>query len=166
MCCEKHCAQDERTETPETPERRVLHDIGFFGHFIYTRRGGRGGKQHVLKTLYYADGQMTQRVLLEKTKTTSASLSEVVGKLESAGLVERERSEADRRQLVVRLTDEGRARAEAVIADKERFEHDAFSCLGPGELDELLGLLDRLHDHWERLKRNEDERGDTVWLKN
>ena len=62
--------------------------------------------------------------------------------------------------------DEGRARAEAVIADKERFEHDAFSCLGPGELDELLGLLDRLHDHWERLKRNEDERGDTVWLKN
>ena len=107
-----------------------------------------------------------QRVLLEKTKTTSASLSEVVGKLESAGLVERERSEADRRQLVVRLTDEGRARAEAVIADKERFEHDAFSCLGPGELDELLGLLDRLHDHWERLKRHEDERGDTVWLKN
>lgn len=67
MCCEKHCAHDERTETPE---RRVLHDIGFFGHFIYTRRGGRGGKQHVLKTLYYADGQMTQRVLLEKTKTT------------------------------------------------------------------------------------------------
>ena len=86
MCCEKNCAHDERTETPETPERRVLHDIGFFGHFIYTRRGGRGGKQHVLKTLYYADGQMTQRVLLEKTKTTSASLSEVVGKLESAGL--------------------------------------------------------------------------------
>ena len=81
MCCEKHCAHDERTETPE---RRVLHDIGFFGHFIYTRRGGRGGKQHVLKTLYYADGQMTQRVLLEKTKTTSASLSEVVGKLEPA----------------------------------------------------------------------------------
>ena len=28
MCCEKHCAHDERTETPE---RRVLHDIGFFG---------------------------------------------------------------------------------------------------------------------------------------
>ena len=117
MCCEKHCAQDERTETPETPERRVLHDIGFFGHFIYTRRGGRGGKQHVLKTLYYADGQMTQRVLLEKTKTTSASLSEVVGKLESAGLVERERSEADRRQLVVRLTDEGREAGDLTVIE-------------------------------------------------
>ena len=67
MCCEKHCAHDERTETPE---RRVLHDIGFFGHFIYTRRGGRGGKQHVLKTLYYADGQMTQRVLLDFCRRT------------------------------------------------------------------------------------------------
>ena len=145
MCCEKHCAHDE---TPETPERRALHDIGFFGHFIYTRRGGRGGRQHVLKTLYYADGQMTQRALLEKTRTSSASLSEVVGKL------------------VVRLTEEGRARAQAVIADKERFEHDAFSCLGPGELDELLGLLDRLREHWEQVKRDEDERGDAIWLKN
>lgn len=163
MCCEEQGAQDERLETPE---RRALHDIGFFGHFIYTRRGGRGGRQHVLKTLYYADGQMTQRALLEKTRTTSASLSEVVGKLESAGLVERERSETDRRQLVVRLTEEGRARAQAVIADKERFERDAFSCLGPGELDELLGLLDRLREHWEQVKRDEDERGDAIWLKN
>ena len=162
---EKHAERAEREgRRPNAGEGRRRRE----DDTLVTRgeRGGRGGKQHVLKTLYYADGQMTQRVLLEKTKTTSASLSEVVGKLESAGLVERERSEADRRQLVVRLTDEGRARAEAVIADKERFEHDAFSCLGPGELDELLGLLDRLHDHWERLKRNEDERGDTVWLKN
>lgn len=163
MCCEDQGVQDERLETPQ---RRALHDFGFFGHFIFTRRGGQGGKQHVLKTLYYADGQMTQRALLEKTRTTSASLSEVVGKLESTGLVERERSKADRRQLVVRLTDEGRARAEEVIADKGRFERDAFSCLEPGELEELLGLLDRLHDHWEHIKRDEVERGDTIWLKN
>lgn len=163
MCCEKHCAHDERTETPE---RRVLHDIGFFGHFIYIRRGGGGGKQHVLKTLYYADGQMTQRVLLEKTKTTSASLSEVVGKLESAGLVERERSEADRRQLVVRLTDEGRAPRGGGHCRQGTLRARRVLLSGAGELDELLGLLDRLHDHWEQLKRNEDERGDTVWLKN
>lgn len=163
MCCEE---QGARGEWPETPQRRVLHAFGFFGHFIHTRRGGQGGKQHVLKTLYYADGQMTQRALLEKTRTTSASLSEVVGKLESTGLVERERSETDRRQLVVRLTDEGRVRAEEVIADKERFENVAFSCLEQDELDELLGLLDRLREHWEQVKRDEVEMGDAIWLKN
>ena len=43
----------------ETSEQQILHDMGLFGHYIYTQRGGRGGKQHVLKTLYVADGQMT-----------------------------------------------------------------------------------------------------------
>ena len=62
-------------EHAETLEQRLLHDFGFMGHYIYTERGGRGGKQHVLKTLYFNDGKMTQRDLLENTSTTSASLS-------------------------------------------------------------------------------------------
>lgn len=157
MCCESH--------HDETPEQRILHDFGYFGHYIFTNRGGRGGKQHVLKTLYFAGGEMTQRALLEKTSTTSASLSEVLGKLECEGLLTRERSEADKRQLVVRLTREGSARAEQVIDGKRRFEADALSCLDAEERQELLGLLDRLKDHWESIKCNEDEKGDTAWLK-
>ncbi len=158
MCCD--------SDEGESVERRMLHDFGYFGHYIYTNRGGRGGKQHVLKTLYFADGQMTQRGLLEKTSTTSASLSEVVGKLQSEGLVERERSEADKRQLVVRLTPEGRIRAEQVIDGKRRFERDAFSILGQEDRVELLGLLDRLRAHWEQLKEDDDKRGEASWLKN
>lgn len=156
----------DETEHIETLEQQILHDMGFFGHFMYTQRGGRGGKQHVLKTLYFAGGEMTQRGLLEKTSTASASLSEVLGKLEAEGLVERERSERDRRQLVVRLTAEGHTRAEQVIDGKERFERDAFAVFDEAERQELLGLLDRLRAHWEQIKRDEDERGDTTWLKN
>ena len=150
----------------ETSEQQILHDMGFFGHYIYTQRGGRGGKQHVLKTLYFADGQMTQRALLEKTSTTSASLSEVLGKLEGEGLVERERSEHDKRQLVVRLTPAGALKAEQVIDGKKRFEHDAFSVLDQRERANLLALLDKLRAHWEQLKEDDDKRGETSWLKN
>lgn len=152
-------------EHAETLEQRLLHDFGFMGHYIYTERGGRGGKQHVLKTLYFNDGKMTQRDLLENTSTTSASLSEVVGKLESQGLVERERSEHDKRQLVVKLTEEGRACAEQVIEGKKRFEADAFSCLTREEREELLTVLDKLRDHWSSLKKECDKKGETAWLK-
>ena len=158
MCCETY--QDE------TPEQRILHDFGFFGHYIYTNRGGRGGKQHVLKTLYFSGGEMSQKALLEKTSTTSAALSEVVGKLESEGLVERRRSEQDKRQLLVRLTPSGGLRAEEVIDGKRRFERDSLSCLDEGERAELLALLDRLRRHWEQLKEDEAKRGETPCSKN
>lgn len=152
-------------EHAETLEQRLLHDFGFMGHYIYTERGGRGGKQHVLKTLYFNDGRMTQRDLLENTSTSSASLSEVVGKLEAQGLVERERSEHDKRQLVVKLTEEGLARAEQVIDGKRRFEADAFSCLTVEEREALLDILDRVRDHWASLKNECDKKGETAWLK-
>lgn len=150
----------------ESVEQRVIHELGYFGHYLFTCRGGRGGKQHVLKTLYYNGGEMSQRALLERTRTTSASLSEVVGKLETAGLVERERLETDRRQLAVRLTPEGSACAEAVIADKQRFERNSFSCLTEDEKRQLAGLLDRLHAHWEQLKEDNDGGKDCACPKN
>ena len=63
----------------ETTEQRIIHLLGYFGHYIYVLRGGLGGKQHVLKTLLL-QGEMTQRELLELLHTSSASLSEVLQK--------------------------------------------------------------------------------------
>ena len=35
----------------ETVDQRILHAFGYFGHYMFVKRGGLGGKQHVLKTL-------------------------------------------------------------------------------------------------------------------
>lgn len=135
----------------ESVERRILKNLGYFGHYIFVNRGGRGGKQHVLKTLLNAGGTMNQRQLLEHTSTSSASLSEVLGKLEAEGLVTRARCENDKRQQQIALTPEGTARANEVVRSKEEFEVESMNCLTPQEREELLALLDRIHDHWRSL---------------
>ena len=152
---------------PVTTEMRIMRNFGYFGYYLHVHWGGRNGKQHILVELLAHDGQMTQRELQEASCITSASLSEVIAKLEAEGLVERERSETDRRQLTVTLTESGTQRARDVLATRKRFERVAFDCLEPEERERLLEALDRVAARWEELEAqkraerdNETERGD------
>ena len=148
------CEADRQQST----ELRILRKLGYFGYYLHQHWGGRNGKQHILVELLAHDGLMTQRDLQEASCITSASLSEVVTKLEAEGLLSRERSETDRRQLTLTLTDEGTRRARAFVESRLRFEKEAFGCLSAEETSELLDLLDRLSAHWEQIEaRNREE---------
>jgi DNA-binding MarR family transcriptional regulator len=68
-----------------------------------------------------------------------ATLSPLIKRLEAAGLVTRERSADDERQLAVRLTESGRA----LRASAERVPTQVVTALGI-DLDELLELHARL----------------------
>lgn len=135
--------------------RELLHDLGFFGHYLHVHTGGRGGKQFVLATLHKSGGQLTQRELLERTNISPAALSEVVTKLEGEGLISREPCEHDRRQLLIELTPEGEGCAARMRQEREAFEDEAFACLTPDEQDQLVTLLARLKDHWKHLEESE-----------
>ena len=76
----------ETTAQPSA-ELQILRRLGYFGYYLHTHWGGRNGKQHILVELLAHDGCMTQRDLQEASCITSASLSEVVTKLETEGLV-------------------------------------------------------------------------------
>ncbi|WP_321971784.1 MarR family winged helix-turn-helix transcriptional regulator [Paratractidigestivibacter sp.] len=142
----------------ETVEQRILHSFGYFGHYMFVKRGGLGGKQHVLKTLYGVEhGRIAQKELLAMTSTTSASLSEVLAKLEREGLIERGRSETDKRQLEIKLTPEGTRMASDLIREEEDFEAGALSVLSPDERAQLIGLLDRIFDDWREKDKQEKE---------
>ena len=65
----------------QTTERRLLHDFGFFGHFLHVHAGGRNGKQHILTSLYRNGGHMAQSELARQSCVSSAALSEVISKL-------------------------------------------------------------------------------------
>lgn len=140
----------------ETTEQQILHLLGYFGHYIYVLRGGLGGKQHVLKTLLL-QGEMTQRELLELLHTSSASLSEVLGKLEREGLIERGRSEADKRQLEVCLTDAGKVAAAEMVREEKEFEEKSLDFLTHEEKADLLNRLDVIFDHWRELEKQKKE---------
>lgn len=146
----------ETAAQPST-ELQILRRLGYFGYYLHTHWGGRNGKQHILVDLLAHDGCMTQRDLQEASCITSASLSEVVAKLEAEGLISRERSETDRRQLTLTLTDEGRRRARAFIESRREFERTAFDCLSSDEKDRLLDTLDRVAERWEEIEAEKRE---------
>lgn len=134
-----------------TVEQRILHDLGYFGYFLHLHHGGRSGKQHVLARLLEAGGTMAQRALQESSPIASASLSELLAKLEGEGLVTRLRSQTDRRQQTIALTEAGRARAREVVEERRAFERRALACLTEDEVDDLADKLDRLAAHWREL---------------
>ena len=111
---------------------------------------GRGSQKRVLIVLL-ENGRITQKALTERLGIQPGSASEVIGKLEAAGMLYRAPSEDDRRNSDIVLTDAGRAAAEEAAAQRRARHEDMFACLCEEEKATLLGLLERLNDSWAAL---------------
>ena len=135
--------------------KEILHDLGFFGHYLHIHAGGRGGKQFVLAVLHKSGGKLTQRELLEHTNISPAALSEVLSKLEGEGLIARKPCAHDRRQLTIELTQAGEIKAACMRKKRDEFERQALACLDHREQEQLKDLLDRLVIHWKKLEESE-----------
>ena len=77
----------------------MIRELGHASRFHFDGKGGQG---RVLRILTES-GTMTQRELTERLGIQPGSASEVIGKLEKAGLIVRTASEADRRTADIRL---------------------------------------------------------------
>lgn len=135
--------------------RRILHDLGYLGHFLHIHAGGRGGKQSVLVALYQSAGQLTQCELRKGTRISPAALSEVLTKLEVGGLIERRPCEQDRRRQLILLTPEGAVQARDMCQHRKEFEANALACLEPSEQAQLEEMLGRIVRHWKKMENEE-----------
>jgi DNA-binding MarR family transcriptional regulator len=70
---------------------------------------GLSGRQYMVLAVMDSDQPESQLELASLCGLLPAQVVPVLDELESRGIVERRRAEADRRRSVVRLTDEGRA---------------------------------------------------------
>lgn len=84
--------------------------------------------------------------LVEKMDIRPSSLSELVRKLQRAGLVETQEDEQDRRSVRVRLTEEGRKRAQELNSARDEKLSAMFSGLTEEEQQSLLALLTKLNE--------------------
>jgi DNA-binding MarR family transcriptional regulator len=75
--------------------------------------------------------------------TNSSDVSRLVTRLETAGLLERTRSQADRRVVRVRPTARGQALFERATDEVKALHRRQFSELGDEELETLHALLNR-----------------------
>ncbi len=85
--------------------------------------------------------QLSPGTLVAQTLVTSGTMTNRIDRLAERGLVERLPAPADRRGVLVRLSEEGRARVDAAMEDLLRVEGELLAGLDPQDRRTLADLL-------------------------
>lgn len=85
--------------------------------------------------------QLSPGALLRATLVTSGTMTNRIDRLAQAGLVTRHPDPADKRGVLVQLTQRGQAVADAALAGLLEHERELLSGLNPGEHEQLASLL-------------------------
>lgn len=89
-------------------------------------------------------GPCSQNELGRMVALDSATIVGVVSRLEARGLVSGERSQEDRRRVIISLTDEGRKLIKNALAAGMKANELTLAPLSPEEQEQLIGLLQKL----------------------
>ena len=137
---------------------RLVSNLREIGHTLRAVSEGKGSQKRILVVLSQS-GAITQSELTERLGIQPGSASEVLGKLEAAGLITRAQSEADKRTTDVRLTEAGEAAAKEAYAQRRARNAQMFAFLSEQEKTALLALLERVNEAWDTLYRQDNAEG-------
>ncbi len=97
----------------------------------------------VLETVYHL-GPMSQRQIGDKLLKSGGNMTLVIDNLCKRGLVQRTRSEEDRRVMLISLTDDGRAMISRIFPGHVAAVTEEMAALTPAEQRELARLCKKL----------------------
>lgn len=107
----------------------------------------------VLELLYHKGEQPIQNIG-KKILLASSSLTYVIDKLESKGLVSRKPCETDRRVIFTSITEDGRRLMDEIFPLNEKDIEEIFQALEPSELEQYVELVKKVGIHAETLNKN------------
>ncbi len=90
-----------------TALRRVIRAVDQYSHRLVQTHGLTGPQALLLKSLAAAGGAVTAGDLARRISLSQATITDIVKRLESRGLVVRVRDQMDRRRVMVQLTEGG-----------------------------------------------------------
>jgi DNA-binding MarR family transcriptional regulator len=154
------------TRAPSRP--RALEHLGrsFKGAMAAVRRlrgretrrpGELGDAQYGVLFSLRDHHEMSSSELAVAADLSPATVTETLEALAAAGLVERVRSERDRRVVLTTLTDRGRALVEARRARIEPRFRAALEGFSDEELATASAVLDRLRDFFDELAADREQ---------
>jgi DNA-binding MarR family transcriptional regulator len=125
--------------------RRILRATTLYERELATRARITPAQLRVLQILHgQPDGSRTPKVLATQMGVAQATVTAIIDKLEASGLVSRQRSETDRRQTNVTITEQGRIVVDDVPdALQQRFVQ-SFERIQDWEQAQLLASLERV----------------------
>ncbi|HHT28155.1 MAG TPA: MarR family transcriptional regulator [Firmicutes bacterium] len=127
---------------------KLIRNFWAISRMLHQMSDGRGSQKRIL-TVLLRSGKVTQSALTEHLGIKPGSASEVLSKLESAGLIRRTYSDIDRRTIEIELTDSGRLEAELALSEREQRKREMLAPLSIEEQEELLALLDKVIANWK-----------------
>ena len=155
-----HSMRDEVDRLVEAWEReradldlcpmQVLSRVSRLGHHLdrarrssFSDHGIESWEFDVLAALRRAGSpyELSPGRLIKETLVTSGTMTNRVDRLVARGLVERLPDPHDRRGVLVRLTDEGRATVDGALATLLERERELLGALDPAAQTRLAGLL-------------------------
>ena len=105
---------------------------------------GLSAGQELLLMLLWDKEPRSQAELTRELAIEPPTTSKMLSRMEKAGVIARNRSDLDRRTVLVTLTEAGRALEGPVNAAWRTLEEDTVAALTPAEQDTLLVLLGRV----------------------
>jgi DNA-binding MarR family transcriptional regulator len=113
---------------------------------VFARFGLQPGEFDVLATLRRSGPPyaLTPTTLYEATMVTSGAITARLDRLEGSGLISRAPHPADRRGVIVQLTEKGKALIDEALTAHVENEHKILSGLTLQEQDTLANLLAKL----------------------
>lgn len=125
----------------------LLNTFRRCAHIQYHRKRRFRGQGRIL-ILLQENGRMSQKELTRILERRAATLSEQLENMEKNGLIRREVSASDRRNLDILLTPVGEAAAVEARQEREQMADGLFGILTEEEKDRLYPLLKKLSDAW------------------
>lgn len=122
------------------------------GYIAEKKCGKMRGQKRILDILL-CHPHMSQKALQHQLEIKPGSMSEIIVKMEMKGLICRERDEKDHRKMVIRLTEEGRKKAEENRGDPQ--EEEIFQILSREEKTQLRETLIKLLVQWREEREEE-----------
>lgn len=127
---------------------KLIMNLRDISHMMRGQYEGKASQKRILIILQESD-TLTQRELTERLGIQPGSASEILSKLENAGLITRTPNEADRRTTDIQLTDAGTELALEAVEQRQKRHQEMFSCLSLEERQTLLSLLEKVRSDWE-----------------
>jgi DNA-binding MarR family transcriptional regulator len=121
-----------------TEGRRVTKEIA--------RHYGLTGPQVTAVKMLESLGDLSLSALSERMSAKNSTVTGIVDRMERDGLVQRLRSETDRRVVLIRLTEEGAALAKKIPLESMQIFTTALASLTRDEREQLTKLLLKVTD--------------------
>lgn len=135
-----HCCDDVN--------EKLIINLRDIGHMMRMQYEGKASQKRILIILSKLE-TITQKELTVRLGIQPGSVSEILTKLENAGLIIRQENETDHRTTTIQLTDLGKQQALEATMQRQSRHEQMFACLTEQEKATLQSLLEKVSEDWE-----------------